>query len=104
MVQMSGNDKSSSIGFGDNSKLTNWILDSGARSHMTPQVPYFIPGLLEDTDKYIDVSDWHDVTAKPKGQILIQMCDDNRYPFIATLHNLILAPDLWNGFFNYYVN
>ena len=63
---MSGNEKNSSRYFGDSSKLTNWILDSGATFHMTPQVSGFIPGLLEDTDKYIEVADGHNITAKQK--------------------------------------
>ena len=33
--------------------LTNWILDSGATCHMTPEVTDFIPGSLEDMDKFI---------------------------------------------------
>ena len=33
---------------------------------MTPEVSYFIPGLLEDTDEYIEVLDGHHVTAKQK--------------------------------------
>ena len=41
---MSGNDESSSRNFSDSFQLTNWILDSGAMCHMTPQVPDFIPG------------------------------------------------------------
>ena len=53
MAQMYGNYKSSSTDFGDISKLTNWILDSGATCHMKPQLSDFIPGLLEDTDKFI---------------------------------------------------
>ena len=53
MAQMSGNDESSSRYFGDSSKLTNWILDSGTTCNMTPQVQYFIPSSLEDTDKNI---------------------------------------------------
>ena len=28
------------------------------------------------------------------------MCDDNRYPFIATLHNVLLAQDLCNRLFS----
>ena len=63
---MSGNEKNSSRYFGDSSKLSNWILDSGATFHMTPQVSGFIPGLLEDTDKYIEVADGHNITAKQK--------------------------------------
>ena len=39
--------------FGDSSQLTNWILDSGATCHMTPEVSDLIPGSLEVTDKYI---------------------------------------------------
>ena len=59
---MSDNDKCPSRSFVDSLKLTNWILDSGAMYHMTPQVSDFIPGSLEDTDKYIEVADVHHVT------------------------------------------
>ena len=68
--------KSPSKDFGDSLKLTNWILDSGATCHMTSQVSDFIPGSLEDTDKYIEVADGHHVTAKQKGQVQIKMCDN----------------------------
>ena len=61
---------------------------------MTPEVSDFIPGSLEDTDKYIEVADGHHVTAKQKSQVRIKMCDDNGNPFIATLHNVLLEPDL----------
>ena len=44
MALMSGNDESRSRYFGDSSKLTNCILDSGATCNMTPQVSDFIPG------------------------------------------------------------
>ena len=66
---------------------------------MTPEVLEFIPGSLEDTDKYIEVVDGHLVTAKQKGQVQIQMCDDNGKTFIATLYNVLLAPDLCNRLF-----
>ena len=69
MAQMSSDDKRSSEDYGDSSKLTNWILDSGATCHMTPEVSDFIPGSLEDTDKYIEVADGHHVTVKQKGQV-----------------------------------
>ena len=51
MERMSSNDECSSENYGDSSRLTNWILDSGATCHMTPEVSDFIPGSLEDTDK-----------------------------------------------------
>ena len=67
---------------------------------MTPEVSDFIPGSLEDTDKYIGVADRHHVTAKQIGQVRIKMCDDNRKSFIATLHNVLLALDLCDRLFS----
>ena len=52
-------------------------MDAGATCHMTPEVTDFIPGSLEDTDKFIEVADGHHVTAKQKGSVGIQMFDDN---------------------------
>ena len=59
-----------------------------------------IPGSLEDTDKHIEVADGHHATAKQKGQVRIKMCDNNGDPFIATLHNVLLAPDLCDRLFS----
>ena len=91
---MSSDGERKSGEYGDSSQLTNWILDSGATCHMTPEVTYFIPGLLEDTDKYIEVADRHHVTAEKTVSVRIQMCDDNGKKFVATLYNVLLAPDL----------
>ena len=100
MACMSNNDECPSEHFGDSSQFSNWILDSVAMRHMTPEVSDFIPGSLEDTEKYIEVADGHHVTAKQKGQVRIKMCDDNRDLFIATLHNALLAPDLCDRLFS----
>ena len=91
---MSNNYLCPSENVGDSSQLTNCILDSGATCHMTPEVSDVIPGSLEDTDKYIEVADVNHVRAKQKGQLWIKMCDNNGNTFIATLHSVILAPDL----------
>ena len=64
MARMSGNDEISSRDFGDSSQSTNWILYSGSTCYMTPQVSDFIPVSLEDIDKYTEVVDGHNVTAK----------------------------------------
>ena len=53
VARMSSDDEPKSVKYGDSSQLTNWILDSGATCHMMPEVLDFIPGTLEDTDKYI---------------------------------------------------
>ena len=53
MARMSSDDERESIEYGDSLQLTNWILDSGATCHMTPEVTDFIPRSLEDTDKFI---------------------------------------------------
>ena len=67
MARMSNDDYRENKDYGDSSQLTNWILDSRATCHMTPEVTDFIPGSLEDTDKFIEVADGHHVTAKKKG-------------------------------------
>ena len=100
MVRMSDNDKCPSSNFVDSLQLTNCILDSVTTCHMTPQVSYFIPGLLEDIYKHIEVADGHHVIAKQKEQVRIKMCDNNRDPFIATFHNILLATDLCNRLFS----
>ena len=69
MPRISSDDKRKSVKYGDSSQLTNWILDSGATFHMAPEFLDFIPGSLEDTDKFIEVADGHHVTAKQKGQV-----------------------------------
>ena len=66
---------------------------------MTPHVSDFIPGLLEYTDKYIEVVDGNYVTAKQKEIFQIKMCDKNGNPFIATLQNVLLELDLRDRLF-----
>ena len=97
---MSSDDERKNVKYGDSSQLTNWILDSGAMCHMTPEVTDLIPGSLGDTDKFIEVVDGHNVMAKQKGSVQIQMCDNNGKKFIATLYNVLLAPDLCNIIFS----
>ena len=100
MARLSNDDVRENKEYGDSLQLTNWILDSGATFHMTPEVTDFIPGSLEDTDKFIEVADRHHVTAKQKGSVRIQMVDNNGENFIATLYNVLLAPDLCDRLFS----
>ena len=97
---MSSDDERKRKEYGDSSQLTNWILGSGATCHMTLEVTDFIPGSLEDTYKFIEVADGHHVTAKQKGSVRIQMCDDNGKKFVAALYNVLLAPDLCDRLFS----
>ena len=64
---MFGNGKSSSKYFGGIFQFINWILDLGATCNMKPQVLDFLPGSLEDTDKYIEVADVNCVKTEKKG-------------------------------------
>ena len=66
----------------------------------TTWVSDFIPGSLEDTKKYIEVVDGHHNTANQKGKVQIKICDNNGDNFIATFHNVFLAPDLCNSLFS----
>ena len=59
-----------------------------------------IPWSLEDIDKNIEVADGHHVTANQKEQVQIKICDDRGDVFIATLHTIILAPDLCDRLFS----
>ena len=68
MARMSSNNERKSENYGASSQLTNRILDLGGTCHMAPEVSDFVPGSLEDTDKYIEVTDGHHVTAKQKVQ------------------------------------
>ena len=68
MARMSDNDECSSRDFGESSQFTNWILDSEATCHMTPQVLGFVLVSLEDTDKQIEVTERHHVTSKQKDK------------------------------------
>ena len=100
MACISDNEEFPSGYFCDSLQLTNWILYSGATCHITPQVSDFIPGFIDNTDKHIEVADGHHVTSKQRGQVLIKMCDDNGDSFIATLHHVLLAPDLYGSLFS----
>ena len=66
MACMSANDEFPSGTFCDSSQLTNWILDSRATYHMTPEVSDFIPGSLEDMYKHIEVADVHHIITKKR--------------------------------------
>ena len=66
---MCSDNKRKIVKYGESSQLTNWILDSGATCHMTIGSSDFIPGSLEDTDKYIEYADRHHITAKKKCQV-----------------------------------
>ena len=57
MANMSSNVEIPRRKYGEISQLTNLILDSGAIFHMTQEISDFIPGLLVETDKYIEVVD-----------------------------------------------
>ena len=64
MARINSNVESTGIYFGDSSQLTNWILDSGATFHMTPDILDFISGSLVETDKYIKFADGNLITEK----------------------------------------
>ena len=61
---------------------------------MTSDISDFIPGLLVETDKYIEVAYANFFTGKQKGEVQIKMSDNNGKTFIATLNKVLLAPDL----------
>ena len=57
---------------------------------MSPLVMYFIPSLLEDADKYIEVTNGNYARANQKGKFQIRVRENNGDTFIATLNNVLL--------------
>ena len=68
MSYMSDHEESPSRDLCKSSQLTNSVLDSGATCHMNPHFSDFIPGLLEDRDKHIEIADRHQITSKQKDK------------------------------------
>ena len=66
---------------------------------MVPEISDFILGSLVETDKYIEVADGNFFTAKKTGEVQINMHNDDGKPFIATLCNVLLVPDLCDRLF-----
>ena len=91
MARMSSNVEIPRINYGDRLQLTNFILDPGVTCQMTPEISNFIPGLLAEIDKHIEVADGHFITAKQTGNFQIKMSDDNGKLLITTLYNVLLA-------------
>ena len=50
--------------FRDSSPLINWILDSDATYHMTPEISDFIQGSLMETNRHIGVAYGDFITLK----------------------------------------
>ena len=63
---------------------------------MTPDISYFIPDLLVETDKYTEVSGGNFVTANQTEEIQIKIRNDNVKPLIDMLYCLLLTIDLCN--------
>ena len=93
MAHMSSNDKIPRRYFGYSLQRTNWILYSGATCLMTPDISNFIPDLSVEKYNYIEVADGHFFAAKQTGEFQIKMRGDNINTFIATLYNVLFAPD-----------
>ena len=105
MARMSSNDEFTSGNFGDSSQLTNWILDSGATCYMTPEVSDFIPCLLEDRDKHIEVLEGHHATAGKKGQVRIKMCDNHEKILSSQRYKKYFWHQIYaTGYFQSFVN
>ena len=68
--------------------------------HMAPEVSDFIPSPFDNTDKHIEVSEGYHVMEKQKGHVQIKIGNKKGETFIATLHKVLLAPDLCDRLFS----
>ena len=67
---------------------------------MTTEISNFIPGSLAESDKYIEFARGHFVIEKQTGEVQMNLCDVNGKSLIATLYNILFAPDLCECLFN----
>ena len=80
-----------------------WIIDQRATWHQRFRILFQVCYKIRINTLKLrtDIMSWQNKTDKYE----LKMCDNNGYLFIATLHNVLLAPDLCDRlFFNYYVN
>ena len=66
---------------------------------MTPDITVFIPVSLVEIDKYIKFADGRIIPAEQTGQFQIEIIDNNGGHFIATLYNILLAPEFCDRLF-----
>ena len=66
---------------------------------MKPDISGFILGSLVEAHKYIAVADGSFVTVKQTGEVQIEIHEENRKPFIATIYKVILGPYLCDQLF-----
>ena len=88
MARMSSNDERSSKKYGDSSQLINWILDSGATCHMNQK--FRISFQDHQRIRINTLKLRTDITSRRNKKIF----------FIATLHSVLLSPDLCNRLFS----
>ena len=67
---------------------------------MKPEISDFLSGSLVEMDKYIEVADVNLVTEKQIGEVQENPHDDNGKNVIATLYNILFAPDFSNKLFS----
>ena len=100
MTRMYSNAEIPTRNYGDSSKLTNQILDSGATCQMTSDISDCIPNSLMETNKYIEVAHENFVTEKQTGQFQIEMRDENGKSFIGKFYDILLELDLCDQLFS----
>ena len=80
--------------------ITNWLPDSGASSHMTPNLDD-----LYDVEKIgyeccVHLADGYTVETKLKGKVDIDMYSNDGLPITLTLEEVILVPGLSRRLFS----
>jgi len=73
--------------------LTNWLMDSGATSHMTPRLAD-LEDVEEGLNLGIEVADGHIIHCTKSGKVRISMIDDNGIPLDAFLVDTLYVPGL----------
>lgn len=84
------------LGIGTGNRTNKWILDSGATSHYSNDKKLFTS--LESFEDEATVADGHSVKIRGTGNCKIDMINETEKTTIATLTNVLYAPDLHGNF------
>ena len=73
--------------------LCNWLLDSGASSHMTPHLADLVH-VEEELNLGVEVADRHIVKCTTRDCVTIDMTVDDGFPLQEQLYDVIYTPSL----------
>ena len=80
--------------------INNWLIDSGASKHMTPNLNDFDCDSLEPTGKIVTIADGTELQCHRFGKVTLRMHSDFGQEFYAKLQDVLYVPGLARRLFS----